>query len=133
MHQTVTLILTRKGKSHSFTFVFRPRTTREAFIFKYPDEDPPLNSIEIEIGDAPKGIKTADPHIAHIATSESREPGIGYICRYPAPDCDGALEIAKYWSRFNLMYLETGKISTEPEDVLAFELDREIDTFQLDS
>ena len=132
MPQTEVLILTRNGKPHFFTFVFHLRKTREAFLFKYPEEGPPLNSIEIEIDEVPKGIKDADQHVVHISTNDVREPGTCYICRYPATDYEAALETAKYWSRFNLMYLETGKVSTEPEDVLGLVLDREIDCFQLD-
>ena len=126
------LSLKRKGLRYNFSFMFYPRLTQDDFVLTYPaDQFPPNKSIEILISDMPEELKTREHNSVHIATNKSWSPDEHYICYYPGKNRDEALEIAKFWARYNLMYLETGNTSTDKEVVAKFELDEDIEVIEI--
>lgn len=118
----VSLILKYKDKNYIFSFIFHKREKKEEFVLKYPkDQFPPNNSIEIEICDTtPDNLKIQNHHAVHISTSKMA-PREHYVCHYPGANHDEALEIAKFWARYNVMHTETGSVSTEESDIFKFE------------
>jgi hypothetical protein len=99
----VALFLKRKGVSHTFSFIFCPRERKEDFVLTYPkDQFPADGSIEIFICEVPNGLREQDLHSVHIATGKDWSPLEHFVCHYPGKDNDEALEIAKFWARYNL-------------------------------
>jgi hypothetical protein len=128
----VILLLKHKGQIYSFTFIFHIREKPEEFLLTYPpDQFPPNGSIEIEVCEGPDNIKQKDPHIVHLSYNKERSPDDYYVCFYASENHEKALWVAKFWARYNLMYLITGSTSTDEKDVMAFELDEEIQTFEI--
>lgn len=128
----VHLTLMHKGKARAFSFIFHTREKRDEFVLRYPENQFPIdNSIEIEICDTPFGLMEKDPDSVHIATDKSWSRLERYICHYPGKNHEEALEISKFWARFNVRLAETGNTSTKKDDVMAFKLDEEIQIYEI--
>lgn len=83
------------------------------------------------ICETPEGLKEHDHRCVHIATNEKQSSVEHYVCHYPGSNNIEALNIAKFWAQYNLMYLETGSTSTDREDVMSFKLDEEIRVIEI--
>lgn len=128
----VALFLKRKGITYRFSFIFCPREHKEDFVLSYPqDQFPPSGSIEIFISEVPDGLRDYDIHLVHIATGKDWSPIEQFICYYPGKNHDEALEIAKFWARYNLKFLETRNASIELADVMSFKLDEDIQVIEI--
>lgn len=128
----VALLLKRKGVTYTFSFIFCPRERKEDFALNYPKDQFPANgSIEIFICELPSCLREQDLHSVHIATGKDWSPLEHFICRYPGENHDEALEIAKFWAIYNLKFMETGDTSIEEADLMKFELDEDIQVFEV--
>lgn len=79
----------------------------------------------------PPGLREKDLDSVHIATGKDWSPIEHFVCHYPGKDHDAALEIAKFWARYNLKFLETGDTSVEAADVMNFKLDEDIQVMEV--
>lgn len=128
----VALFLKRKGVTYRFSFIFCPRGHKEDFALSYPqDQFPASGSIEIFISEVPAELREKDLHSVHIATGKDWSPIEHFVCHYPGKNHDEALEIAKFWARYNLKFLETGDTSVEAKDVMDFKLDEDIQVMEI--
>jgi hypothetical protein len=128
----IILLLKYKRELYPFQFIFHIRESVKDFALKYPaDQQPPVNSIEIEVINLPEWMKGGEHDTLHIATNKAWHPDEEYICHYPAKDPSEALEIAKYWAKYNLRRKITGNTSKEKAEVDSFKLDGEIMVFEI--
>lgn len=132
LSRMIILLLKKDGKTYPFSFIFCKRIKKEDFVLKYPENQFPKNkSIEIEISEIPKELKRKSVHKSHISYNETNAPGLKFICFYPAKNHKEALEVAKFWARYNVRFLTTGLTSTEKEDVINFPLDEKITVLEI--
>ncbi|MDQ5954968.1 MAG: hypothetical protein QG583_896 [Patescibacteria group bacterium] len=112
------------GRVYFFSFLFHKRNKKEDFVLRYSeDEFPRDESFEIELDDTPAGLLDKNYNIVHIASNEERTPGKKFICHFPGKDYDEALDIAQYWVKFIISYMEGENMNADKHVVMAFPLD----------